>query len=73
MLPLNVSTALYRITEEALRNATRHAADAPVRITLSRRNDEVHLTIEDTGPGVDLDAVRNKGGLRLKRSPATER
>ncbi len=65
LLPLNVSTALYRITQEALRNVTRHAPDAPVRITLSGRNDEVHLTVEDAGPGFDLGAVRNKGGLGL--------
>lgn len=64
-LPLNVATALYRIAQEALRNAAKHAKGAPVKVVLERYEGEVLLRIEDDGPGFDLSRVRGKGGLGL--------
>jgi hypothetical protein len=61
--------ALYRIAQEALRNARKHAPQAPVRLTLgtalSACPDELYLSIEDAGPGFDLRRVRTSGGLGL--------
>ena len=64
-LPLDAATALYRIAQEALRNALKHAGGAPVRVVLEEMAGEVCLTVEDSGPGFDLDSVRGKGGLGL--------
>lgn len=64
-LPLDISTALYRITQEALRNLTKHCAGAAARITLSETDDALLLTIEDSGPGFDLASTRAAGGLGL--------
>ena len=64
-LPMDLSTSLYRIAQEALRNATKHAKGAPVRIVLEASNDHVHLTVEDAGPGFELNEVRMQGGLGL--------
>ena len=64
-LPLEVSTALYRIAQESLRNVSKHTADVPVRLTLCCQNDQLELRIEDTGAGFDLEQVRANGGLGL--------
>lgn len=70
-LPPQVTTALYRIAQEALRNARRHAPQAPVQVTLaltsppSSEPAELLLAIEDAGPGFDVQAVRGGGGLGL--------
>ena len=49
-VPEVVSLAAYRIVQESLTNARRHAADAPVRIALSFDSDRIGLVIE-SGPG----------------------
>jgi two-component system sensor histidine kinase DegS len=64
-LPLATGLALYRIAQEALRNAAKHARGAPVRIKLEVVGNELRLSIEDAGSGFDLTAIRNTGGLGL--------
>jgi signal transduction histidine kinase len=53
--------ALYRITQEALTNITRHSAASVVSISLERADDatpgRVELRIADNGRGFDVDAV----------------
>ena len=62
---LEASVALYRIAQEALRNAAKHAPGSAVQVDLSGNHDELKLTIGDSGPGFDLFEVRLKGGLGL--------
>lgn len=66
-LPLLTKTALYRIVQESLRNARRHAPQAPVRIELrmASASNELRLHIEDAGPGFEVRHVRASGGLGL--------
>jgi PAS domain S-box-containing protein len=64
-VPLSTGTTLYRIAQEALRNASKYAAGAPVRVTLEQISAELRLRIEDAGPGFDVNQVRAKGGLGL--------
>jgi PAS domain S-box-containing protein len=64
-IPAFVSTALYRITQEALRNVAKHADGAAVTITLAGGPDRLHLAIQDTGPGFSPSDVRFRGGLGL--------
>jgi signal transduction histidine kinase len=59
------TTALYRIAQEALRNAAKHAPEAPVRVTLIHSEDDVELRIEDAGGGFDPRMIQGKGGLGL--------
>ena len=47
--------ALYRVTDEALRNAEQHGYARNVRIALAC-NDQVTLDIEDDGRGIDMRA-----------------
>ena len=56
-LPVPAGTGLtaYRIVQEALSNARRHAAGAPVRIALRARGNTLVVDVVN-GPGVPLDA-----------------
>lgn len=50
-LPAETELALYRISQEALTNARKHASASSVRIELAFAPDAVRLTIEDDGAG----------------------
>jgi len=41
---------VYRIAQEALTNAAKHAPGAAVKVTLSAAGQEISLTVESTGP-----------------------
>ncbi len=64
-LPTGVGGALYRVAQEALRNISKHAGRDPVQVQLVGTDDELHLIIEDAGPGFDPAAVRGRGGLGI--------
>lgn len=67
-LPEAVETAVYRIAQEALTNAVRHAGAQHVSIILERRGNTVVLIVEDDGQGFDVRAVmaaREQGRLGL--------
>jgi PAS domain S-box-containing protein len=57
----HVETHLYRITQEALNNAAKHAAAGQVTVMLEHRDDGLMLMIEDDGLGFDLEAARSRG------------
>jgi two-component system NarL family sensor kinase len=52
-LPVNVEVGLYRIAQEAVTNALRHAAPTRVQITLTATPAAVRLLVEDDGQGFD--------------------
>lgn len=52
-LPRDVALALYRVAQEALSNATRHAQAATVSVTLAGSPQQVTLEICDDGVGFD--------------------
>jgi two-component system NarL family sensor kinase len=56
-LPPRVEAALYRICQEALTNATRHAGAGRVAVRLVAAPDRVRLVVEDDGRGFDASAV----------------
>jgi signal transduction histidine kinase len=60
--PRDAALAIYRITQEALRNVARHADANAVWVTVRRRASEVRLTVRDDGRGIDLTA-RGRAGL----------
>ena len=64
-VPREAGLAIYRIAQEALRNAVRHAPGAPVRLALSLTPGEIRLLVKDHGPGFDIRAAREHGGLGL--------
>lgn len=56
-LPPHAEAALYRITQEALSNAARHAGAGRVTVRLAATPDQVQLTVEDDGRGFDVSGV----------------
>jgi len=52
-LPAGVETALYRIVQEGLTNAARHADPSHVSVLLEGRNGHVRSLIEDDGRGFE--------------------
>jgi signal transduction histidine kinase len=62
------ATHLYRIAQEAVRNALRHAKPQRIGITLAERNNLVTLSIEDDGVGLPEEPKPAQGlglGLRI--------
>ena len=51
-IPLDVATALYRITQEALRNISKHAGQTHARVSLRGTPDGVQLQVADFGAGL---------------------
>jgi signal transduction histidine kinase len=73
-LPSVVETTLYRILQEALNNAVKHAAAKNIRIVIERRHSAVHLSIEDNGRGFDPQALsQGDESTRLGMSTMRER
>ena len=63
-LPAATSLALYRIAQEALTNARRHASADHVRLNLEMDDGQLVLRIEDDGSGFDSSARElNRHGL----------
>jgi two-component system sensor histidine kinase UhpB len=61
---------VYRVAQEALTNAVRHAGAETVRFSLTRRGSELILAVEDDGRGFDLSAVSEGAGIRGMRERA---
>src|SRR6266542_479903 len=68
-LPISppVAAQLYRVAQEALRNAIEHGAAREVQINLAFDGNDLVLTIEDDGQGFDPSANGNGMGLRIMR------
>ncbi len=52
-LPSVIRRSLYRVSQEALANAARHAGVDSARLTMHVEPDEVYLSISDRGKGFD--------------------
>jgi len=63
-LPTPVETALYRITQEALTNITRHAKAKNAFLKLHANGKSIHYSIRDDGVGFDAGAELSKRGQR---------
>jgi signal transduction histidine kinase/ligand-binding sensor domain-containing protein len=64
-LPPKIEEELYRIAQEALNNALKHARPSAITVTIRAENGNVVLEVTDDGGGFDLQAVGDKGGLGL--------
>jgi two-component system, NarL family, sensor histidine kinase UhpB len=61
---------VYRVAQEALTNALRHAAATALRFSLGFDGDDVVLVVEDDGRGFDTTGVLNTSGIRGMRERA---
>lgn len=72
-LPPEIEQGVYRIAQEALTNAARHAGATQIKVTLCS-NGAVSLTVADNGRGFDVNGIRihsgDHMGLQLMRERA---
>jgi PAS domain S-box-containing protein len=64
-VPVAIATGLFRIYQEALTNAVRHANAHEVSGTLQMVNNKIILQIQDDGKGIDLDNDLKKKSFGL--------
>lgn len=65
-LPAGVDLAAYRIVQEALTNARKHAGPAHVQVRIGYSDDSLRLSVDDdgAGPASDLDSGDGLAGMR---------
>jgi signal transduction histidine kinase len=64
-LERNLSTAIFRICQEALTNVARHAQAKNVDVVLERSDGKLRLEVRDDGKGISSEALSNTTSLGL--------
>jgi len=64
-LATELSLSLFRVLQEALRNATKHSGVKRFEVRLWGSTGEIHLTVSDLGAGFDAEAAMKNTGLGL--------
>ena len=62
---LAAAADLYRIAQEAIRNAARHSGATEIRLSLDASDERLTLTIEDNGRGI-MPTAQTRGGMGMK-------
>lgn len=65
LLSTDSETVIYRIVQEGLNNVVKHAGATEARVTLKQLGDEVALTIEDNGKGIETASSIQGNGFGL--------
>jgi two-component system, NarL family, sensor kinase len=61
-LSSNTEIFIYRIVQELLNNAAKHAKATQVLVQLARQNGEISITVEDDGVGFDTANIKKATG-----------
>ncbi|MBI4288588.1 MAG: response regulator [Chloroflexi bacterium] len=69
-LPADISTAIYRIVQEALTNVARHAGVRRATVCIWNHNEAVCVEVSDRGNGFSEGGVRSSNGLSGMRERA---
>jgi PAS domain S-box-containing protein len=64
-LPTELSLSLFRVLQEALRNAAKHSGVKRFEVRLWGSTGEIQLTISDLGTGFDTETAMKSTGLGL--------
>ncbi len=56
-----VQINIYRILQELINNAIKHANASKINVQISCRNKSIQITVEDNGKGFDKSNIKNKG------------
>jgi PAS domain S-box-containing protein len=64
-LPSDLSLSLFRVLQEALRNATKHSGVKTFQVKLWGSPREIHLTVSDLGVGFDSNVAMKSNGIGL--------
>ena len=70
-LPLEIAVQLYRIAQETVHNAAKHAKAKQIVIGLAHTDGQVVLTVKDDGKGLRRDFAKSQGmGQKIMRHRA---
>jgi signal transduction histidine kinase len=64
-LPSDISLCLFRVVQEALNNSAKHSGAKTFVVYLWGTQDEICLSVTDSGAGFDSEAVKESHGLGL--------
>lgn len=64
-LPEALDVSVFRIVQEALTNALKHAAGAQAEVVVHWSDDRIRLDVRDTGDGDSLPRAGGSGGHGL--------
>lgn len=65
-LPTNLALTIYRVIQELIHNAIKHAQAGEILVQLMQHDDHVHITVEDDGVGFDPQTSDVRTGMGLK-------
>jgi signal transduction histidine kinase len=65
-LPEEHKTCIYRVTQEALNNCSRHAQATAVQVSVRKEAGRIVVTVQDDGSGFDPQRVRGLGLLGME-------
>jgi signal transduction histidine kinase len=65
-LPDEHRTCIYRLVQEAVNNAVRHAKARTVEVAVRREHQKVNVTVQDDGAGFDTRFLRGLGLLGME-------
>ena len=71
-LSKDMSTAAFRVLQEALTNVARHADATHIEVIMRTTEDELLLDVRDNGKGLQLDPSRRSLGLLGMRERARQ-
>jgi signal transduction histidine kinase len=69
-LPQNVATPLFRIVQEAINNAIRHASANHIAVELRATPANLRIAVRDDGTGISPDQKRHGAGIGNMRTRA---
>lgn len=64
-IPHEKQLTIYRVVQELLTNAIKHASASEILLQCSQNNDTFFITLEDNGKGFDTSAIRSFKGIGL--------
>ena len=62
----NIALQLYRIAQEAVANASKHAKAGSISIHLECTDGRLQVDVQDDGIGIGSEGIRSSGGLGLR-------
>jgi signal transduction histidine kinase len=65
-LPDEHRTCIYRLVQEAVNNAVRHANARTVEVSVRKERQQVNVTVQDDGAGFDTRFIRGLGLLGME-------
>ena len=69
-LPKEKQVVLYRIIQELVNNAVKHAAASQILVVIQQSGETLFVTVEDDGKGFDLNKTNGKAGAGLSNIKA---